>query len=189
MNFITYEAAYSLYPGPTFDHRITLTSGEVGESQITAIAKYKRRGWTATHNMYYLPRKYRNAFLSDVPRWVKDSHTWRIPLKALDVPPRRGTFASLPLEGDPAIANSWRLTTEGSVRNTMAVNNTTGNFFVAQCLRYRYMFADKQLQWTVAHFLFHQGMHERKMFEDSDVNRHSIVRGGSWERLCLVSLV
>ncbi|KAH6916753.1 hypothetical protein BKA70DRAFT_1090499 [Coprinopsis sp. MPI-PUGE-AT-0042] len=167
MNFITYEAAYSLYPGPTFDHRITLTSREAGESQLRGIAKYTRRGWTATDNAYYLPNKYRDAFLLDVPRWVKDSHTWRIPLKALDVPPRRTTPTSLPLEGDPAVANSWRLTSKSTGKTPVAINSTTGNFFVSECLQYRYMFADKQLQWTVTHFLFRQLKYETKKFREA----------------------
>ncbi|KAF8333776.1 hypothetical protein F5887DRAFT_921751 [Amanita rubescens] len=49
MNMITHDCAYSLYPVSTFIQRETVVCGPMNKKALTALEKYKRRGWTAVH--------------------------------------------------------------------------------------------------------------------------------------------
>ncbi|TFK26751.1 hypothetical protein FA15DRAFT_255322 [Coprinopsis marcescibilis] len=160
MNFITYEAAYSLYPKATFDARIGAANDEVTDKELEALNKYRSRGWAITTEVSVLGQKrMKSLFLTDKKRWVLDRHAWRVPLKSIDIPPRSITQTSVPLENDPAIVNSWKFTSDHEI------SNTTGTFVVSTLLKYRYMFGDDDLAMEVIQFLARQGKLQYRAFE------------------------
>ncbi len=99
MNFITYEKAYSLYPGATFAARKSLVTGVTARpghpSQLAterALRKYKTRGWELYRRITKETR-----FPSGLRR-VGDSKCWTMSiLPKFDFPP------------STIEANTWKL--------------------------------------------------------------------------------
>lgn len=111
MNFITSEAAYSLYPIATFVARGSLGMPSA-RSSPNAVRKYVQRGW----RLYYTPTPDDLAhpteppFLLDKTRWVGDKYTWVLPLDQKGIkerPPLSPT--SVPLRFDHVRCNGWNL--------------------------------------------------------------------------------
>lgn len=105
MNFISSDAAYSLYPVQTFENRTSLAMPS-SRSSATAIHKYVKRGW----RIYYIVIPGEPAFFLGQVRWVGDKHTWRLPLDQTGIqerPPLSPTSAPLTL--DPVLLNGWKL--------------------------------------------------------------------------------
>lgn len=95
INFISYEAAYSMYPAATFDARIATVNGDaLTDKELKAITKYQSRGWTFSTNLRLRGNKAKKLFHYDKTRWVGDRHAWWLPLKKLDIPDRFFTPAS-----------------------------------------------------------------------------------------------
>jgi hypothetical protein len=156
MNFISYDAAYSMYPAATFDACIATVNGErLSDKELRAVTKYQSRGWTfsTNPNLRLHGPKITQLFHFDEARWVGDRHVWCLPLKKLTIPDRLFTPASIPMTIDPVLMNSWRwekdcdrVEIEGHV--------------VSKLLRYRYAFADRSLGSEVITFLGTQGRFE-----------------------------
>ncbi|KAG2022616.1 hypothetical protein CC2G_000352 [Coprinopsis cinerea AmutBmut pab1-1] len=174
MNFITYEAAYSMYPAATFSARIATSMDRITDKELGALAKYERRGWTITTNVQWQPQSTKKLFHLDEPRWVLDKHCLRIPLKRLNIPPRKFTPGSVEMNFDPAICNSWTLSSETEV------NTTTGNFFVSSLFKYRYIFADRVLLSTVSRFLKKQGELEFRRMHELGIDAEHVQESDQW---------
>jgi hypothetical protein len=105
MNFITYEAAYALYPWATFEERSNLYLKNASAAGETI---YAQRGWR-TVSAYLLPNDcIPSDFFVDVERSVMDCKSWRMPLDMRGVqfpPPLSAT--SVVYTSDPSTNNTW----------------------------------------------------------------------------------
>ncbi|KAH6911171.1 hypothetical protein BKA70DRAFT_1146507 [Coprinopsis sp. MPI-PUGE-AT-0042] len=154
MNFISYEAAYSMYAAATFDARVATVNGDkLTDKELRAIMKYQNRGWTFTTNLRLHGPRAMQLFHFDETRWVGDRHVWRLPLKTLDTPDRIFTSTSEPMTVDPAIANSWRWQKDEDCIEL-------AGYIASKLLRYRYTFGDAELGREVITFLRKQGKFE-----------------------------
>jgi hypothetical protein len=79
MNFITYEAAYSLYPRATFEDFAALpfSRGRVNDGKVWE--KYSRRGWTMIQDTD-TAFSCNNSFSIGRRRFVGDQCSWKLPL-------------------------------------------------------------------------------------------------------------
>ena len=103
MNFISSDAAYSLYPVATFENRSSLGMPSA-RSAPKALQKYVRRGW----RVYFIPTPNDLTFHLEQARWVTDKHTWALPLDQTGIPPRPPLSpTSAALTCDPALFNGW----------------------------------------------------------------------------------
>ena len=110
MNFIAYDAAYSLYPRATFQHKINLVFKHDTPNDRRCISKYGIRGWTPVANTSVNAKSVDNAFYVGQHRFVGDPRCWKLPLDTSTIRPRpRLSHTSEPFHWDPAIQNSWIL--------------------------------------------------------------------------------
>ncbi|KAF8431606.1 hypothetical protein L210DRAFT_962180 [Boletus edulis BED1] len=160
MNFISSDAAYSLYPMATFEQRCTLGMPSLRSSVgfFEAIEKYVKRGW----RFYFVPtpntmaHPERSPFFLEQARWVCDKHTWILPLNQTGVKQRPLLSpASPPLTCDPVLYNGWRFKRRGG---------DDGGY---QChyyplrttlFRYNYAIADEALAFTIRDWARQQGL-------------------------------
>jgi hypothetical protein len=146
MNFITYEGAYSLYPWATFEARQNLALTDDLYTGGSCQAKYAEQGWCTVSSMLpHIPALPKDFFV-DVPRFLNDGSTWRVPLDRRGVqPPPPLSDASVICTEDPSAFNSWVLSkTESgwSVSPQMGV-------LKSGVLRYCYTCADISLRDTL----------------------------------------
>jgi|ERR1700722_3825004 len=80
MNFITYDAAYSLYPYATFEQRRALSLAKDCKRDEEAIAKYCLRGWTIVSNLSPPDTADMRQFHPHVARHLSDRFVWKLPL-------------------------------------------------------------------------------------------------------------
>lgn len=154
MNFISYDAAYCMYPAATFDTRIATVNGDkLTDKELRAIMKYQSRGWTFSTNLRLHGHKVMQLFQFDKTRWVGDCHAWCLPLKKLDIPDRFFTCTSAPMSFDPVVANSWRWQRD-------ADRIELDGHVASKLLRYRYTFGDSQVGGEIITFLRAQGKFE-----------------------------
>ncbi|KAF8431605.1 hypothetical protein L210DRAFT_3651003 [Boletus edulis BED1] len=152
MNFISSDAAYSLYPTATFENRASLGMPS-SRSTPTAIEKYIKRGW----RIYYIPTPNNLAFFIEQARWVHDEHTWRLPLNQTGIekrPPLSPTSA--PLGFDPVLFNGWKL-------RIPERQETVGGY---ECyyypvrttlFRYNYAISEEDLSFAIREWAIQQG--------------------------------
>jgi len=107
MNFITHDAAYSLYPKATFDKRYAFAF-DWGSDEATerAYEKYTDRGWTFGHEFSYEDVKtYTPLFGIEVTRYLDDKHTWILPINTDGIyPPLQSEKAEYQELNDAAYA-------------------------------------------------------------------------------------
>lgn len=109
MNFITYSAAYSLFPRSTFEDRKSLVV-ETSDGHAISRQKYRDRGWRMVYGRsedLSSPNHMPSAF-GGMERHVGDRYTWTIPLDVsqFELP----WFTSCAGKAIPIVkANSWRL--------------------------------------------------------------------------------
>ena len=168
MNFISADAAYSLYPIATFENRTALG---MPPSRISpeAIQKYLKRGW----RVYFMPTPNDEAhpskppFLLSQARWVSDKYTWMLPLDQTGVkarPPLSRT--SDPLTFDPVRFNGWRLRLcrgheqSGYECHFYPVSTTV--------FRYNYAIADEMLSLTIRDWANQQGRYSHTQIPKED---------------------
>ncbi|KAF8550212.1 hypothetical protein OG21DRAFT_1514328 [Imleria badia] len=156
MNFISSDAAYSLYPIATFEERSALGMPPSRRSP-KAVEKYVRRGW----RFYFMPPPNHPAFFLEQVRWVTDKHTWSLQLDQTGVkerPPLSRTSA--PLTCDPALFNGWLFKfhkheddegweTKGYVCDYYPLKTTL--------FRYNYAITDEALQLAIRDWAHQQG--------------------------------
>ena len=108
MNFITSQAAYSLYPRATFTERTSLPFeiSTIGDTQ--ALAKYENRGWRTINDDSELVLA--NSFFPERIRRVGDSGCWVLPLDMAGVaPPSDLPPDPLAMKWDPSTMCTWTL--------------------------------------------------------------------------------
>ncbi|KAF8555533.1 hypothetical protein OG21DRAFT_1521682 [Imleria badia] len=156
MNFISSDAAYSLYPISTFEERSSLGMPSSRRSP-KVISKYLKRGC----RFYFMPPPNHPAFFLEQVRWVTDKHTWSLPLDQTGVkerPPLSRTSA--PLTCDPALFNGWLFKfhkheddegweTKGYVCDYYPLKTTL--------FRYNYAIPDEALQLAIRDWAHQQG--------------------------------
>lgn len=111
MNFIAFDAAYSLYPQATFEERRALSLSDVTEHDTSALGKYAVRGWSLISNIWpHEATTSKSSFHMEATRWVRDDHSWCIPLDTTGVKRRpRLSPRSDDISWDPVVHNSWSL--------------------------------------------------------------------------------
>jgi hypothetical protein len=155
MNFITFDAAYALYPQATFEDRQALSFAELSQRDTVALGKYATRGWSIAANIWPRAGQTKTLFHPDITRWVRDQHTWMIPLDTDGVtPPPLLSPPSAPFGEDPAVFNSWKLKKEGSSYRIGC------NIVHSTIFRHQYLVADKELFENLLAFLKEQGQLE-----------------------------
>ncbi|KAH7890359.1 hypothetical protein F5I97DRAFT_17360 [Phlebopus sp. FC_14] len=158
MNFIAFNAAYSLYPLATFEHRSSFAMSKTRNSITTdnAFAKYSQRGW----HFYFAPRprdvagRHCTPFMFGATRWVGDNYTWTLPLDTTGIMARPATnTSSEPFPWDPVVYNSW------SLRTKYGGLETKCDYFPLQTtvFRYNYCFSDEDLVMKLRHWAAVQG--------------------------------
>lgn len=157
MNFITSDAAYSLYPIATFVDRRTLGMPSARHSS-RAIQKYVKRGW----RVYFMPtpddmaHQMRAPFHMSKTRWVGDDTTWVLPLDQTGVKARPPLSpASAPLTFDHVLCHGWQLRLlrgyEGNGYACHAYKVQTTIF------RYNYAIPDEALSYEIRAWAHQQG--------------------------------
>ena len=161
MNFISFDAAYSLYPRATFGERRTLCFANLTQSDIRALAKYSLRGWTTLTNVW--AHEITNSFHVDTNRWVTDSLSWVVPLDidGLELRPRLSPV-SQPFFWDPVRYNSWVLTKPTTVSKMFIAYH----ILKPTLFRYTYMFADIKVIHSMGDFFVEQGRLEHAKMAD-----------------------
>lgn len=155
MNFISSDAAYSLYPVATFEDRSSLGTPS-SPSSPKAIQKYVKRGW----RVYFVPTPNDLAFFLEQERWVADKHTWTLPLDQTGVmerPPSSPTSA--PLTCDPALFNGWQCRLPETHEDGHAINGYECQYYPlkATLFRYNYAIPDEELQLTIREWAQRRG--------------------------------
>jgi hypothetical protein len=156
MNFIAFDAAYSLYPRATFEECRALSFASLDDRDIQALGKYARRGWSIIANIWphELDSPRFASFCITKERWVKDPLSWVVPLDMTGVEPRPPLLPmSERFDWDPAVHNSWSIIkwTNGS-KMFMAYHVLKPTIF-----RYAYLVSDLDLIVSMKTFLREQG--------------------------------
>jgi hypothetical protein len=159
MNFITFNAAYSLYPRATFEERRSLSIANLSESDIRCLAKYSVRGWSTLSDLWLHETGAQTTFYVDQERWVTDSFSWIVPLDMTGVEPRPCLSPiSQPFSWDPIQHNSWVLIRpEPSSKMFLSYHVLRPTLF-----RYTYLFASLNIIESLGDFLRIQGKLEHK---------------------------
>jgi hypothetical protein len=159
MNFIAFDAAYSIYPKATFEDRHALIlSPKINLRKIAiALGKYARRGWSFTTDIWSHDKNMREkTFFLDVGRWVRDRHSWVVPLDVSGIERPPLSTSSVGFSWDPVVYNSWRLTHLQPQRISVAFLKLDSTIF-----RYAYLVADAKLLDMLQEFCSTQGWLER----------------------------
>lgn len=158
MNFISSDAAYSLYPIATFENRATLAM-LASRASVDAVQKYVKRGW----RIYYMPIPKDRMFFLEQVRWVTDNLTWRLPLDQTGVKERPPlSTASLPLPCDPVLFNGWKFmlyTREPDDICEEDICHYTCDYYPLRSTLFRYNYAipDEDLQLAIRGWAIQQG--------------------------------
>jgi len=168
MNFISSDAAYSLYPIATFEERSGMGMPSAGSSP-SAIQKYTQRGWRT----YFIPTPYHTEhpteppFFLDQARWVGDHHTWVMPLDQTGVKKRPPLSpASAPLTFDPVLCNGWKMSED--TRNPS--NGCDTNYYPLRTTLFRYNYAIpvESLAFSIRTWATLQGKHAHSSVDKAD---------------------
>ena len=143
MNFISCDAAYSLYPKATFKSSTALICKDVNDVRTeSAIDKYRNRGWKIYDDIYDLD--YKRDYYAFQERWVGDRHCWTIPLDTTSITERVPFIKGSPsLTCDPIVACSWVL--RGTSRGEMAYCVVTSNTH----LEFDYIMIRRSMLWKL----------------------------------------
>jgi hypothetical protein len=168
MNFISSDAAYSLYPIATFENRSALCMPNA-HSSPEAIKKYVKRGWriyfVLTPNDLADPMK--PPFLLDQVRWVSDRHTWTLSLDQTGVKARPPlSRSSAPLMMDPVLLNGWKL----KLLRGASINGYECHYYPLSTtvFRYNYAIPDEALCLDMRYWATLQGQHSHRHLSKED---------------------
>jgi len=154
MNFISYNAAYCLYPRATFEERRTVSMSVSNQGEAEALGKYAVRGWKILHEIWaHEEKNTKSSFYMYHPRWVDDERSWAIPLDLTGVvmrPPPSVTSDAF--TWDPVIQNSWKLARNNGGKLLMTYHVAKSTLF-----RYNYLVADHPFMQKLVTFFMHQG--------------------------------
>lgn len=109
MNVISCDAAYSLYPGATFQQRISLICKTSTNNDETGLpdTKDQKQGWLV--DKCFSNNELRDFHLGKI-RWIGDNRCWTIPLDMSSITERIPlSLASKSLKCDPVVASNWVL--------------------------------------------------------------------------------
>ena len=135
MNFIAFDAAYSIYPRATFKESVNLALRHTFDRDQRGVAKYVDKGWTAVQMQSLDLDTARDLFFINVPRGVGDRMTWVMPLDTSHLSRRsRLSPRSQGFQWDPVLYNSWTLSASP---NTTTVTPT---YHVVKSAIYRYTY-------------------------------------------------
>lgn len=113
MNVISCDAAYSLYPKATFEHRLSLvTRARQNDTENTdeALCKYETRGWDFIYHVDTEKEHHSPSFYYLVPRYIGDARCWTIPLDPNGITARIYLpLGSRRFDCDPVIGSGWSL--------------------------------------------------------------------------------
>ncbi|KAG1746142.1 hypothetical protein EDB19DRAFT_1690698 [Suillus lakei] len=111
MNFIAFDAAYSLYPVGTFENRDTLSVWRARPlHDLTVVIKYGERGFAWLSTLSAGTSSQNSPFHPFTDRTVGDQYTWKLPLDTQELALRpQMSPSSSPFQCDPVIYNGWAL--------------------------------------------------------------------------------
>ncbi|KIJ64107.1 hypothetical protein HYDPIDRAFT_28996 [Hydnomerulius pinastri MD-312] len=164
MNFITFDAAHSLYPIATFEERRSLGMPNSRSTTESALDKYIRRGW----RIFFLPTPLdttnptKPPFMLNETRWVSDRYTWVMPLDMTGVrerpPPNPYSQA---LSADPVVYNGWKLKPPISFEQGYACSYHS---LQTTIFRYNYVLPDEHLCLKMRAWANEQGKLSHRQF-------------------------
>ena len=158
LNFLSYDAAYSMYPRATFEERTSLCFSSLTERDIGCLSKYAVRGWRSLSNFYPHERSAERIFHVNQHRFVGDSKCWVIPLDTTGLELRPAlTPVSERFVWDPVQYNSWVLTMQNG-KMFLAYHVLKPTLF-----RYTYLFADMKIIEGMMDFLRQHGKFEHRI--------------------------
>lgn len=163
MNFIAFDAAYSLYPMGTFEKRETLSVWRARPlHDLTVEIKYGERGfaWLSTLSVGTSPQK--PPFYAFTDRTVGDRYTWKLPLDTRGVTLRsQMNPSSSVFQCDPVIYNGWAL--ERVQHGVGTVYKT----IKSSVFRYNYSTTNYKLNFKLWLFAIEQGFLSRTLLENN----------------------
>jgi hypothetical protein len=140
---------------------------------MNALSKYALRGWSIAARIW--PHKTPTSdssgpFFLSTSRWVRDKHSWVVPLDVSGVSMRpRLSFSSPEFSWDPVVYNSWKLGTGDFPDKTLVMSY---HGLGSTIIRYRYLVADEDLRSMFVEFFQQQGVLEHKKVSNlSDLNK------------------
>ncbi|KAF9011198.1 hypothetical protein BDQ17DRAFT_1233932 [Cyathus striatus] len=141
MNFIAFDAAYSLYPKATFVARQSVIVKDITAQDRGALDKYTARGWKIVTKPWTLSEEIlEDCFIPDLARHPRDEYSWRLPLNTSDI-----QYHSLV---NPVLYNSWSMAHIG-----IGFHMASHVIEHPKVLTYSYAVAPKQLKNTVDRLL------------------------------------
>jgi hypothetical protein len=160
MNFVSFDAAYSLYPRATFEHHIAVSFASDSPSDLEAVAKYALRGWKLISHSYPFHRCLkRRLFMPNEDRSPRDVNTWRVALDvdklSLDAGDRE---LDALLHWDPTVYNSWRI--ENILTNDGGEMRMSYHVIKPSIFKYAYTLCDFRVVRSMLRFLRDQGILE-----------------------------
>lgn len=133
MNIIAWDAAYCLYPKATLEDRVSIINRDTGSSIITAMHKYRQRGWDLIREFSAHPDPAKSFYYFPLGiRVMGDSHTWRIRLDTSGVGlPLPISEPAYRITTDPVAASSWYVTGYRSEQRPH-ITNLTHHFVIVE---------------------------------------------------------
>ncbi|KAG1808339.1 hypothetical protein EV424DRAFT_202534 [Suillus variegatus] len=168
MNFIAFDAAYSLYPVATFEKRDTLSVWRARPlHDLTVVIKYGERGfaWISTLPAGTSPQN--SAFYPFTDRTVGDRYTWKLPLDTRGVALRPQMNPSSIFQCDPVIYNGWALE---RVQHGMG---TVYKAIKSSVFRYNYTTTNYKLNFKLWLFAIEQGFLSRILLQNNLLDKES----------------
>jgi hypothetical protein len=164
MNFIAFDAAYSLYPIATFEDRRTLQVWRARPLHDASVAiKYGQRGfqWLSA-----LPPDTSSptSFYPHMARTVGDRYTWKLVLdiQGVDLRPQMSSSSTL-FRFDPVAYNGWSLLERDEEMATVYEPIQSAIF------RYNYTTANALLHLDLYQFMLEQCFLRRMSLQDTDI--------------------
>ena len=179
MNFIAFDAAYSIYPKATFEERRALSMvGSDSPHAAEALGKYALRGWSFVANIWpHEETTPKSPFFLSASRCVCDRHSWVVPLDITGVEFRpRLSVASAEFSWDPVVYNSWRLVKDAGLSMEYSTLAST-------ILKYKYLVADSDLLLMFKDFFRSQGTLEH--LKVSTLSERNKLKSWTWYAVSL----
>lgn len=169
MNFIAFDAAYSLYPVGTFEKRETLSVWRARPlHDLTVEIKYSERGfaWISTLPAGTSPQN--SPFYPFTDRTVGDRYTWKLPLDTRGVALRsQMNPSSSVFQCDPVIYNGWAL------ERVQYGMGTVYKTIKSSVFRYNYTTTNYKLNFKLWLFAIEQGFLSRILLENNLLEKES----------------
>jgi hypothetical protein len=136
MNFMTFNAAYSLYPCATFHLAQNLVLRDDSDGDQRCLVKYAKRGWKTIANYWPQDQSTSDVFIINVHRFMGDNHCWILPfsMEGVETPPPLSTTSNI-FHWDPIVHNSWTLTF-----STMEPWKATAKYCVVKTPAFRFAY-------------------------------------------------